>query len=726
MTYKCKICGGSVVIDNQSGVMVCDYCGTKQALPLFTEDSARLLYERGNNYLLQSEYDKAENVFSQLLTITPNDPELYWDLVLCKYGVTYVKDPKTKKYIPTCNRTHYTPIFKDENYLRAIELSGTEKRNLYKSDAETIDNIQKGILAVSKKEKPFDIFISYKETDVNGNRTKDSIEAQNLYEKLTEAGYKVFFSRITLEDKIGTEYEPYIYAALYSSKVMLTVCSSKENIDAVWVKNEWSRFLQLRQNDGSKTLLPLYFDMEKSDLPDEFALLSSHNMKKEGFEQELLRGIKKLIPLPIMKAKRRKQMARAFGISAAVICAFALIGALIYLPTYTKAQDYKDAIVLFENAEYDKAKEAFTQLGDFKDSAEMVKNCEIQPEYDKAMQLYYDGNYAESTWAFEKLGDYSDAKEQKEKAELSWRKSLANIYCRHNYFQDAEHSEIYVTESGTVKVIEENKEKVNDLEIDEHGKIISVCLGYGEKFAYLYEDGFFSGTENLKDIWKNVNEKQKSNIIKVTGGPCNIALSADGTMIYPEFSEYELCFSKINNNRLAVMKDWNHIVDFDVYYQFNTGGELLDIAVIAVKSDGTLYSTHTEYLDYPYVIDFSKIDSGLPNFSNVKQISIISSNEVIAVTKDGKLQHYYDGKFSEKDYNSIVTIKCGYALKNNGELINIKTNKVITKNIAYINECDFGFDTEYNLIFYAVTKTGTVTEYGITTKVHEEWKRRLK
>ena len=237
-----------------NGIAICEYCGTKQALPLFTDDSERMLYERGNNYLSHSEYDKAENVFNQLLTIKPSAAELYWDLVLCKYGVTYVKDPATGKYIPTCNRTHYTPIFSDENYKKAIELSSGEKRALFEDDAKTIDNIQKGIIAVSKKEKPFDIFISYKETDTNGNRTKDSIEAQKLYEKLTEAGYKVFFSRITLEDKVGTEYEPYIYAALYSSKVMLTICSSKENIDAVWVKNEWSRFLGFRQNDNSKTL----------------------------------------------------------------------------------------------------------------------------------------------------------------------------------------------------------------------------------------------------------------------------------------------------------------------------------------------------------------------------------------------------------------------------------------------------------------------------------------
>ena len=211
MQYKCKICAGTLTIDTKTRIATCDYCGTKQTLPLFDDDSSKTLYERGNQYLLHNEYDKAEAIFNQLLSVNSSDAEIYWDLVLCKYGVTYAKDPQTGKYIPTCNRTHTDSVFNDANYIKAIELSSEEKSALYKNDAEIIENIQKGILTLSRKEKPFDIFISYKETDENGNRTKDSIAAQNLYEKLTELGYKVFFSRITLESKIGEEYEPYIF-----------------------------------------------------------------------------------------------------------------------------------------------------------------------------------------------------------------------------------------------------------------------------------------------------------------------------------------------------------------------------------------------------------------------------------------------------------------------------------------------------------------------------------
>jgi hypothetical protein len=167
----------------------------------------------------------------------------------------------------------------------------------------------KDVFAFGQDPRPVDILVEEGDTSLQ--------IAQKLYEKLTGAGYKVFFSRITLEDKVGTEYEPYIYAALYSSKVMLTVSSSCENLEAVWVKNEWSRFLGFRQNDNTKTMLPLYFDMDKADLPEEFALLSAYDMSVDGFEDELLRGIKKLIPMSIIKAERKKIATKVVAFSLA-------------------------------------------------------------------------------------------------------------------------------------------------------------------------------------------------------------------------------------------------------------------------------------------------------------------------------------------------------------------------------------------------------------------------
>ena len=158
-----------------------------------------------------------------------------------------------------------------------------------------INHIQKGILDISSKEDPYDVFICYKETDQDGGRTEDSVLAQDIYDALTKEGYKVFFSRITLEEKLGTEYEPYIFAALNSAKVMLVVGTSPENMESVWVKNEWSRYLEFMKKDKSKTLIPVYKKIDAYDLPDSFSMLQAQSMDKIGAMQDLVRGIGKII-----------------------------------------------------------------------------------------------------------------------------------------------------------------------------------------------------------------------------------------------------------------------------------------------------------------------------------------------------------------------------------------------------------------------------------------------
>ena len=146
-----------------------------------------------------------------------------------------------------------------------------------------INEIQKGILAISQKEEPFDVFICYKETDDTGTRTQDSVIANDIYYQLTQEGLKVFYAAITLENKLGSAYEPCIFAALNSAKVMLAIGTKPEHFNAVWVKNEWSRFLKIIQKDRSKLLIPCYRDMDAYELPEEFAHLQAQDMSKIGF-----------------------------------------------------------------------------------------------------------------------------------------------------------------------------------------------------------------------------------------------------------------------------------------------------------------------------------------------------------------------------------------------------------------------------------------------------------
>ena len=293
---KCKMCGGELNLEDGMTVAECEYCGSKQTVPTADNEKKITLFARANRLRAANEFDKAAGVYESIVADFPEEAEAYWGLVLCKYGIEYVDDPATGKKIPTCHRSSFDSIMDDNDFEQVMENADAIARRVYREEAKTIENIRKGILEVSSKEEPYDIFICYKETDENGNRTIDSVIAQDIYNALTDEGYRVFFARISLEDKLGTAYEPYIFAALNSAKVMLAVGTDYDYYNAVWVKNEWSRFLALIAKGEKKTLIPCYKDIDAYDIPKEFKHLQAQDMGKVGAMQDLLRGIGKLIP----------------------------------------------------------------------------------------------------------------------------------------------------------------------------------------------------------------------------------------------------------------------------------------------------------------------------------------------------------------------------------------------------------------------------------------------
>ena len=293
--YKCKMCGGDLTVNEGSSVCECEYCGSMQTVPSIDDEKKMTLFNRANRLRFNREFDKAAGVYESIVAEFPEEAEAYWGLVLCKYGIEYVDDPATAKKIPTCHRSSFDSVMDDKDFEMVMEYSDPVSRRVYREEAKQFEEIRKGIIEISGKEEPYDIFICYKETDENGQRTLDSVLAQDIYDALAEKGYRVFFSRITLEDKLGQEYEPYIFAALHSAKIMLAVGTDYEYYNAVWVKNEWSRYLKLIAAGEKKTLIPCYKGIDAYDMPKEFARLQAQDLGKVGAMQDLMRGIEKIV-----------------------------------------------------------------------------------------------------------------------------------------------------------------------------------------------------------------------------------------------------------------------------------------------------------------------------------------------------------------------------------------------------------------------------------------------
>lgn len=294
-TFKCKMCAGTLKITDNQTVCECEFCGSVQTVSVIDDQKIIKLYERANRLRRANEFDKAMSVYESIIDESDTEAEAYWGMVLCEYGIEYVDDPYTGKKIPTCHRSSFDSIMDDEDFELVMENADPRSREVYRAEAKRIEEIRRGIVEVSGKEAPYDIFICYKETDENGDRTIDSVLAQDVYDALIAKDYRVFFSRISLEDRLGTEYEPYIFAALNSAKVMLAFGTNYEYYNSVWVKNEWSRYLKIMARDKGKYLIPCYKGIDAYDIPKEFARLQAQDMGKVGAIQDLLRGIEKLI-----------------------------------------------------------------------------------------------------------------------------------------------------------------------------------------------------------------------------------------------------------------------------------------------------------------------------------------------------------------------------------------------------------------------------------------------
>ena len=289
--FICRCCGGALEQVGESTLYICSYCGMKQTAPKFTDSQRRNLYIRAEQLRSGGEFDRAAALYEQITVEAPQNAELWWALLLCRYGVTYVLDGK--KAVPSINRARRTSVLADELFKKACEFSQGEQLEFYRCQAQELDGIQTRLLAVSDQEQPFDVFICYKEDDGRGGRTYESLLAQDIYDRLTREGRRVFFSRVTLEDKPGAEYEPVIFSALNSARVMIAVGFTAEHFEAPWVRNEWSRFLSLM--DGGRLMIPV-FSGNIAAVPAELAVYQAVDAGQLGFMENIVSAVDRVLP----------------------------------------------------------------------------------------------------------------------------------------------------------------------------------------------------------------------------------------------------------------------------------------------------------------------------------------------------------------------------------------------------------------------------------------------
>lgn len=207
------------------------------------------LYHQAADFQHDLRFDTAEEYYHNVVTKGGADAEVYWRLIMCHYCLFYEKDD-TGRLIPIILNPDLTDPAEMSLRKELDALMTAEDRPYYTTKLQEIDRILDKYRLL-KGEVRYDIFISVKQDD-NGHYTADSDVASDLYDFLKKQGLRVFNSRRTAIPA-GHEYEPYIISALLSSKVLIVVGTSPENMLSNWVKNEWSRFQWLQYRDKEKT-----------------------------------------------------------------------------------------------------------------------------------------------------------------------------------------------------------------------------------------------------------------------------------------------------------------------------------------------------------------------------------------------------------------------------------------------------------------------------------------
>jgi alpha-tubulin suppressor-like RCC1 family protein/tetratricopeptide (TPR) repeat protein len=652
---KCKMCGGDIQVTD-AAYGTCESCGATSTLPKSNDEKIVNLFNRANHFRRLNEFDKALTTYENILNEDNTNAEAHWCVVLSRYGIEYVEDPVSHERIPTCNRVQYEPILSDPDYLAALEFASDDySKSLYEEEAKKISDIQKGILAISGNEAPYDVFICYKETTDGGSRTVDSTIAQDIYYQLTNDGYRVFFSKITLEDKLGHEYEPYIFSALNSAKVMLVVGTKKEHFEAVWVKNEWSRFLAIMKKNRSRLLIPCYKDMDAYDLPDELSSLQSQDMSKIGFIQDIIRGIKKVLDAS-------KGGGETSGVVGVGIVPGNTDGADVSKAVLAQQmeQSLKRGFLFLEDGEWSSAESHFNSVlaMDAKSAPAYVGllcvDLKVREEeslakysqspidghthYKKAMRCADEAYRA-------KLEEYSDENkqsiaekkrldaeinkreaeknEEKKKRDAEKKSAFAEKRKKFIQFQDcisaaAFHTVGLKTDGTVVSVGSTGRGECNT---KYWGDIIAISTGH-QKTVGLRADGIvLASGDKFRDseIWRDV-------IAISIGDEHIVGLKADGTVV---------AVGKISDARCKT-GDWQNITAISAGKDHTVG----------LKSDGT-------------VVSVGKNDNNQCNTNNWRDIIAISAGEAhtIGLKKNGTVVAAWDkDSLDSKEWQDIVAI----------------------------------------------------------------------
>lgn len=218
-----------------------------------------------------------------------------------------------------------------------------------------------------------EVFLLYAENDTNGRRTKSSIIAQDVFQKINSEKINMFFARENLSSLFGSEYEKAYNSALHSAKVIIVIGTSGNEFEELLEK--YKTFFD------DKIVFPMYADIDAYDIPSELKTIQSLSYEKIGWQKDLEKALVKALRKEDsydfteknIKELSRKTKIRILTISSvSVLLAAAVIFIVFFTPLVLTGKKYEYAQNQYESGEYTEAINTFYKIKDYKDSKKIL------------------------------------------------------------------------------------------------------------------------------------------------------------------------------------------------------------------------------------------------------------------------------------------------------------------------------------------------------------------
>ncbi len=296
----CQTCGSNAV-EIVDGLLCCKVCKSKHTLQEKISEEEVIALNVATTDRNAYKFEDALERYELLLQKHPDNEAANWGALLADYGIAYVKD-YDGKLIPTCHRLNERPIDVCSYYYK---LNAD-----HKSRANEIEKLRVSIMKKAEKIQPYDVFICYKATEEVFGRsvpTKEAGWAREIYTMLKhKLNLRVFFAEESLVGD-NAEWEPHIYKALNTAKLMFVLATGKENVNAVWVKNEWKRFYRYAKEKQDKTIRVIYDIMNAYDLPWELQDTQAINHNTMGWGDAVKKAAEDIFVKPLEEERKKKE-----------------------------------------------------------------------------------------------------------------------------------------------------------------------------------------------------------------------------------------------------------------------------------------------------------------------------------------------------------------------------------------------------------------------------------